>query len=109
MSGATSIPVRHGDKFIHFGLYALLVWLGGRRIVLCGQPDVRQALLRWAVIYAVYAVLDEWLQSFVGRTASVGDWLCDVGGITIVSTILIIRASGGKLSERQGLAGRCNT
>ena len=103
MGGTSPIPMRHGDKLLHFVLYALLAWLGGRRIVLCDRSDARRALLRWAVIYAIYAALDEWLQSFVGRTASVGDWLCDVGGVAAVSAMLIFRRHSRKLSEPHGI------
>lgn len=103
MGGTSPIPMRHGDKLIHFALYALLAWLGGRRIASSDRPDVRRALLRWAVIYAIYAALDEWLQSFVGRTASVVDWLCDVGGIASVTAILVFRCPSLKLSERDGI------
>ena len=105
MGGTCPIPMRHEDKLIHFALYALLAWLGGRRIVLRGQPDARRVLLRWAVIYAVYAALDEWLQPFTGRTASVVDWLCDVGGIASVTAILVFRCPSPKLSERPGIGG----
>lgn len=103
MGGTSPIPIRHGDKVIHFALYALLAWLGGRRIVLRGRPDARRILLCWVAIYTVYAALDEWLQSFVGRTASVGDWLCDVGGVGVVTAMLIFRCPSPKLSERHGV------
>lgn len=101
--GTNPVPVRHGDKLIHFVLYALLAWLGGRLVIQGKRSGTRRALLGWAVIYVVYAALDEGLQSFVGRTASVGDWLCDVGGVTAASAMLIIRRPGRKLSERHGI------
>ncbi len=101
--GVNLIPMPHGDWLIHFALYGLLAWLGGRSILAGNRSGARRALLRWAVIYAVYAALDEWLQSFVGRTASVGDWLCDVGGIAAVSAMLIFRRPSRKLSERHGI------
>ncbi len=103
MGGTSPIPVRHGDKLIHFALYALLAWLGGRSIVTDDRSGTRRALLHWAVIYAIYAALDEWLQSFVGRTASLGDWLCDVGGVAAVSAMLFFRRPRRKLSEHHGI------
>ena len=47
------------------------------------------ALAVWAAVYIAYAVLDEWLQQFVGRTTSFVDWLADVAGVLAMSLALL--------------------
>ncbi|RME36833.1 MAG: hypothetical protein D6788_10790 [Planctomycetota bacterium] len=87
------LPLRGGDKVIHFVGYALLAYLGGRA---CGSENAkrrRRVLIAWAGVYLAYGALDEWLQSFVGRTASAGDWLADAAGVVLCTLWLVGRRS----------------
>lgn len=80
------------DKIAHviaYGLLALLLWKFAesvRRAPL-GPRFVWVAL----AVLAGYAALDEYLQSFVGRTASVGDWLADMLGAALVLAAMELR------------------
>lgn len=98
--GATHVPVPgagrpllpHLDKLVHAVIYFLLTWLGGRHLLARGTEIPTRSLLWWAAAYAVYAALDEWLQQFVSRTMSLGDWLADVAGIA-GATLMLARRS----------------
>ncbi len=107
--GPTLVP--HGDKIIHFGLYYLLAWLGGRHQLaarrrqraagssLRGYPHGLKPAARcllWAVVYAAYAALDECLQPFVGRTMSLGDWIADLIGISLATLTITLRRGPGE-------------
>jgi len=104
---ATHIPVRaigvlhfrHADKLVHAGLYALLTILGGRRLKMSGRSVATRSLLSWGGVYAAYGVLDEWLQSYVGRSMSFSDWLADVVGISIATAWLLRARRATELSE----------
>lgn len=99
MSGGDGLPVPHVDKAIHVGLYFLLVWLGGRHLARTVRPQPVRVLFAWAAGYAVYALFDEFLQSLVSRTMSLGDWLADVAGILLATVLLARRPGSTKLSE----------
>ncbi len=94
------IPVRHGDKIIHFALYFLLTRLGGRYLHATGRRVSVVLLITWGVIYAAYAGLDEWLQQFVGRTMNLSDWLFDAAGIAAATVTLAAGRRLGALSEQ---------
>ncbi len=79
------------DKIAHAGLYFLLAWLGARCVSFRGAADRVGTLLRWTAVYAAYAGLDEWLQRYVGRTPSYGDFAADMVGV-IAATGLAIAA-----------------
>ena len=70
----------HSDKVIHFCGYAMLTLLGAFATTRSAVRPTR-TLLRWSAIFLVYGVLDEWLQGFVNRTPSVGDFFADAAGI----------------------------
>ncbi|MGB2987347.1 MAG: VanZ family protein [Phycisphaerae bacterium] len=91
LAGRGLVTVEHGDKLIHFAVYFLLTWLGGRHLLATGRHRAFSTLLIWAAIYALYAAVDEWLQSFVGRTMSLHDWLADLAGIVAASFVLARR------------------
>lgn len=93
------LPIEQGDKVIHFVLYFLLAWLGGRHLRAGRPASPVLSLLTWTAVYAVYAALDEWLQAFVGRTMSFGDWLADLGGIVAATVILMAWSKTPSLSE----------
>ncbi len=117
--GPTLVP--HGDKIIHFGLYYLLARLGGRHQLaarrrqraagfsLRGHPrGLKPAAhcLLWAVVYAAYAALDEWLQPFVGRTMSLGDWIADLIGISLATLTIALQRRSAEPTEHEGTAQR---
>ena len=78
-------------KLAHFTEYAILGFLAARAFRTSPRPVIRD---RWFLISAtlvvVYALMDEYHQSFVpSRTASIGDSLIDMaGGLT---ALLVIR------------------
>lgn len=90
----TVIPV---DKVVHAVLYFTLVWLGGRYLLAKGGVSMF-TVIAWALVYAAYAALDEWLQTFVQRTMSLGDWVSDIAGI-VAATILVARHRTATISE----------
>jgi VanZ family protein len=72
-----SVPLGHLDKLAHVGAYALTAFVGA-----LGAPSRRGW---WVVASAMLGlgVLMELLQSYVpGRSASVGDLVADVVGLT---------------------------
>lgn len=103
----THVPIRapqgfrfpHADKVVHFGMFFLLTWFGGRRLRAATGLLAGGALAGWAVVYAAYAFLDEWLQPFVGRSMTLGDWLADAGGILAATALLAISRQKRTLSE----------
>ena len=99
MPGRGAVTVKHGDKIIHFVVYFILTWLGGRYVLATGRRTLR-ALTAWAAIYLLYAGADEYLQSLVGRTMSLSDWLADATGIVVATLVLARRRPSGTLSER---------
>lgn len=79
--------IRHGDKLLHLVAYFVLTFLGGwaRR-----HPAGPNAHFLWAGIFAAYAVLDEYLQQFTGRTMSWADLIADWLGIGMATAILLV-------------------
>jgi len=88
VAGGPAAPIPHVDKILHFALFFLLVWLGGRYLLSPSPGNPTTTLGLWAAIYVGYAAADELLQAPVGRTASLADWLCDVAGILCATAIL---------------------
>ena len=80
-------------------LYFLLAWLGGRYLFVAGQTPSTPRLIAYAGLFAGYAAFDEWLQQFVGRTMSLGDWLADVAGIILATFWLICRRRSTPIPE----------
>ncbi len=101
VASAGALPFRHGDKILHFGLYFLLTYLGGRYLRATGRRLSVPLLLVWAVVYCTYAAFDEWLQQFVGRSMSPSDWVWDVVGILAATATLAAMQSRRALSERR--------
>jgi len=88
----THVPGHHlprvgaGDKLLHCWGYtalACLLW-----VTLLAHRRARWGVL---VVLPLYAALDEITQPLVGRTASIGDWLADVGGVGLA--VLVCEAS----------------
>lgn len=76
------------DKAAHFLLYFMLTLLGGMQLGASKRPLSRESVLRWMVIYGVFAIFDEWSQQFVQRDMSFWDWMADFVGIITASLIL---------------------
>ena len=100
---ATHTPVPAGppmgrftDKAIHFVLYLILALLAGGWCLSAGRAASARAaptrtLIAWAAVLTLYAAFDEWLQQFVGRSMSVGDFLADLAGVAIAAVFLLWR------------------
>lgn len=90
----------HGsDKVAHFVMYLVLALLGGRYLRSTGRRLTWRLLSLWALVYIAFAAIDEWLQQFVGRTTSVGDWQADVLGVCIGTLWLAMRKPSATVSE----------
>ncbi len=85
LPSAGSIP--YGDKLAHLLAYAVfgaLLAFGRRR---AERPVAHLLLL---AIGALYAVSDEWHQSYVpGRVPDVADWLADLVGLIAGYTLAV--------------------
>lgn len=99
ISRQVQVTIGYGDKVIHFGLYFMLARLGGRHLLARDHRPSVAAWLGWAVVYAAYAAADEWLQSFFGRSTSLGDWLADLTGIAAGTALAARRSRFPGLSE----------
>ena len=86
-------------KIAHFTEYAILGFLAARAFRTSPRPAIHQ---RWflicLILIVVYALLDEYHQSFVpSRTASLGDSLIDMaGGLT---ALIFIRSRKGAKAQ----------
>lgn len=73
-------PVMKHDKTVHFVAYTILAAVLATTWQLsAGRLTVPQLGWAWVVV-TLFAALDEWTQSFVGREASIGDWFADAAG-----------------------------
>ena len=106
-TGTGTMGVDHADKVVHVAMYYLLVWLGGRylypglgRGLPC--PNAARTLWVWAAVYCAYGGADEWLQQFVSRTPSLGDWVADSAGIIGATLWLTWSRPTRRLSEPGG-------
>jgi len=80
------MPVRFrgGDKLAHVAAFGLLAFLFWRFAETLRRPlSARFAWIAGGCL-AAYAAADEYLQQFVGRSADVVDWLCDLIAIGLV-------------------------
>lgn len=79
---------RGTDKVAHvlvFGLLAFCYWKFAETF---GRPASSQLVVHAAIVLAVYAAFDEYLQQFVGRSTSWLDWIAGIVSIGIVLTVL---------------------
>ncbi len=97
--GSGRFEFDYADTAAHCVLYFLLTWLGARYLAVRGALTPR-TLLGWAAVYAVYAVVDEWSQRFVGRTPSVFDWWADMVGVAAATLWLLLGVRRARLSEQ---------
>lgn len=91
LPGGLGLPAPWLDKLIHVGVYFILAALGGWHQFRMGRGRRPGLLIGWVCVYGAYAALDEWLQQFVGRTASWGDWLADVAGVLAATIVLVLQ------------------
>jgi len=102
VAGLRHLRFHYADKIVHLVLYSLLVWLGGRFLFVAGRVPSTATLLGCAGMYGVFAACDEWLQQFVGRTMSLGDWLADAAGIALATTWLVYRRRSIMVPDPKG-------
>lgn len=83
-------PPQLTDKLWHFGGYMILAFLlAAAWQAASGRLNGRHLRLLWIAI-AVFAVVDEVTQAFVGREPSARDWLADVAGAAV--GLMVFRA-----------------
>jgi VanZ family protein len=88
--GNWNVPVRKGA---HLCEYFLLSLLAERAFRLSGGFCLSHAKILALLLSALYALSDEWHQSFVpGRTATINDAFVDIGGALLAICFLTIRA-----------------
>jgi VanZ family protein len=79
---------RVSDKSLHFLAYLVLVFLLWFAINPNKKVNWRKAAVWWVLFVVVwYGVVDEWLQSYVGRTCDIMDFFADLVG-TLAGLIL---------------------
>ena len=83
-------PFPGADKVVHFVLYFGLTWIGAWRLRANSAGHRLATLLFWAGIYVAYGGIDEWLQSYVGRTMSLFDWFADVAGVAAATIVIVL-------------------
>lgn len=83
-------PFPGADKVVHFVLYFGLTWIGAWRLRGNHAGHRPATLLVWAGVYVAYGGIDEWLQSYVGRTMSLFDWFADVAGVVAASVVIVL-------------------
>ena len=75
------------DKFAHAAAYALLAGLAVS--AWRGRSTAWSAVV-WFAVLSSYAAADELLQSLVGRSCTLGDWLADMAGVALAVTVWLI-------------------
>lgn len=108
---ATTIPFPAGiiesgplplDKFVHFGLYAVLGWTVHRAVRAGGGRGAGSILIAW-MLGLVFGALDELHQRLVpGRDPSSLDWVADAAGYTvaILASSVLVRLRSGREEDR---------
>jgi VanZ family protein len=103
-----ALPGASTDKLVHFTAFALLAFLLATAWHLSvGQLALRHLALAWIVL-VLYGAMDEWTQSFVGRTASIYDLLVDALGALVglvlfwcIATRFKKPFAGGKAEDKE--------
>ncbi len=75
------------DKLLHVGAYGLIAALALAAVAVRGKVNFKSWLLVLAVVLTIGA-LDECTQPLVGRTASIMDWLADLGGVLLALVLV---------------------
>lgn len=84
-------PVPNEDKVIHFVMYALLAFLYWRFGETFRRPVAGWFFWVGAALLILYGGIDEYLQGFVRRGPSWGDWIADAAGVLLVLTVFEVR------------------
>ncbi len=74
--------------FLEYGFFTLTCVYGATR----GFDDALRTPARLTMAFtlaALYGISDEWHQSFVGRDATVRDWLADTVGAVVMCVLLL--------------------
>lgn len=74
-----AVGIPHGDKIVHFFLYAVEGWLVARALRTRRAGALAAALLA----IAAFGALDEWHQQFFVRTPDLLDWVTDMIGASV--------------------------
>jgi len=70
------------DKVLHILVYLILVFLAWFAVSPDGKVNWRRAPAWWVLFtMVVYGIVDEWLQTFVGRYGDPMDFLADIAGV----------------------------
>jgi VanZ family protein len=90
---ASAVPRKLGsfDKFVHFGMYAVLAGLV--TFALRDRKAMLRVLLVAALAVAAFGAVDEWHQQFIpGRRTEMADWVADAAGglVGVVVTYLLL-------------------
>lgn len=87
------------DKIAHFFVFGILGWLLCRGMALSKNRWIQDHYFSVALVIGIlFALSDEWHQSFVqGRESSFFDWIADLTGLVIFSLVYRrIRKKHGK-------------
>ena len=84
--GAPSDWFLHGLAYGFFTLTCVYATTRGFASEYRSSPRVVAAVL----IASLYGVTDEWHQSFVGRDATVSDWLADTVGAILMALVVLV-------------------
>lgn len=86
---AMQVPV--SDKTMHFVAYFLLAFLFWYVINPNRKVNWRKPAVWWVLlVMALYGMIDEWLQMYVGRSADVRDFIADMAGVITALILLTI-------------------
>ncbi len=93
-----ALEVRHLDKAEHIVSYGLIA---GFFLLSLKRPVRPTVLLIGLAVLAVIGALDEATQPLVNRSASIGDYACDLTGMAIACTVFLVgRLSGSSAALR---------
>jgi VanZ family protein len=94
--------IPHTDWVAHFLAYALLTFLFWRFCEAISRPLSEMYVWKAAALIAIFGIVDECLQPYVGRSASVLDWLADTLGMASVLLFLEWRRRRGEVPAANG-------
>jgi VanZ family protein len=84
------VHIPYADKIAHFVMFAVLATLTSVVARRSNRPISTSWFIKWGVIFAVYALIDETTQPLVRRTADVMDWAADMGGVAFGFTVVSV-------------------
>lgn len=78
------------DKLIHGFMYFGLTLLLFRFLYLVKNKSLRFSAVVTSIVVLLYGVFDEWHQQFIGREASVNDYVADTLGVVLALLLLVV-------------------